>query len=75
MSMLLQAFVFERYGARLDLDELAELLKLEKTTVYKQLSAGTFAIPTYREGKRLFADCRDVAEYLDRCRAQAKAAA
>jgi predicted site-specific integrase-resolvase len=75
LSIFTQALVFERYGARLDLDDLAQLLKVQKTTIYKHRGLGTFPIPTYQEGKLIFADYRDVAEYLDRCRAQAKAAA
>ncbi len=70
MSIMLQAMLFEKYGPRLDLDNLAEALGISKSTIYNQMSAGTFPVPTYLDGKR-YADVRDVATYLDQCRAGA----
>lgn len=69
MSLLNHAFLFERYGPRLTMEQLADLMGLEMQTLYNQISAGTCPVPTYREGKQRFADVRDVAEYLDRARA------
>lgn len=68
MSLLSQALVFDKYGARLDTDQLAELLGQSRGGILNQISAGTFPIPTYLEGKRRFADFRDVAEHLDALR-------
>lgn len=73
-SIMSQAMVFERYGARLDTSELAELLKLERGTVLNQISAGRFPIPTYVEGGRRWADFRDVAGYLDQKKREARSA-
>lgn len=70
MSILLQAMLFEKYGPRLDLDDLAEALGVSKSTIYNQMSAGTFPVPTYLDGKR-YADVRDVATYLDERRKEA----
>jgi predicted DNA-binding transcriptional regulator AlpA len=71
MSLLSQAIIAERYGLRLNTDQLAEALGMAKSTLYNKMSAGTFEVPTYvAQGKR-FADYRDVATYLDDCRARA----
>lgn len=72
MSILLQAMLFEKYGPRLDLDDLADALSISKSTIYNQMSAGTFPVKTYLDGKR-YADVRDVAEYLDERRKEATA--
>ena len=64
----------EKYGrARLTMDELAAELGWARNTVYNQVSAGTFPVATYVDGGRRWADVRDVASYLDACRARAKA--
>ncbi len=72
-SLVSQMVLIERYGLRLNLKELAEVLDMSTGTIYNQIGAGTFPIPTYRDGKR-FADARDVAEYLDQCREKAREA-
>ncbi|WP_423459919.1 hypothetical protein [Ottowia sp. VDI28] len=71
-SLVSQMVVFEKYGARLDTDQLAELLGQTRGGILNQISAGTFPIPTYHEGKRRFADFRDVAAHLDSLRKQAR---
>lgn len=71
MSLLTQAFLIEQYGPRLSLDQLADVLHRAKNTIYNQVSKGTFEVPTYLEGGKRFADFRDVATYLDSCRARA----
>jgi len=72
MSIITQAFVFERYGPRLDIEQLAEVLGLEKKTLYNQVSAGTCKVKTYVDGGKRFADYRDVAEHFDAMRALAR---
>lgn len=71
MSLMTQAMVADKYGLRLTIDQLAEALQLGKSTVYNQVSAKTFPIPTYVEGGKRFAAFQDVAAYLDGCRANA----
>jgi predicted DNA-binding transcriptional regulator AlpA len=71
MSLLSQAIIAARYGLRLTLDQLAEALSMAKNTIYNQVSAGTFPVPTYIDGNKRFADYRDVATYLDSCRERA----
>ncbi|WP_042299017.1 helix-turn-helix transcriptional regulator [Paraburkholderia kururiensis] len=58
----------------LTLDEVCEAVGYEKNTAYNDLSNGLFPIPLRKQGKRLFADVRDVAEYLDAMREKVKAA-
>lgn len=75
MSLVSQMIVFEKYGARLNTRQLADLMGIAVSTINNQTSAGTFPIPTYIEGKFRLADFRDVAAYLDDQRAKAKAGA
>lgn len=75
MSLLTQAWLLEKYGPRLTIDQLAEVLDLEPRTIYNQISATTFGIATYKDGSKRFADMRDVSAYLDDCRKLAKNAA
>lgn len=71
MSLVTQAFVFERYGPRLDMDQLADVLSLSKRTLYNQVSSNTCAVKTYVDGGKRWADYRDVAAHLDACRERA----
>lgn len=70
MSFLSQAYLLERYGLRLSMEQLAEVLGIKVNTIYNQVSAGTFPVKTYLDGHR-YADYRDVAAHLDECRARA----
>ncbi|MDO9313357.1 MAG: hypothetical protein Q7T97_02290 [Burkholderiaceae bacterium] len=71
MSLVTQMIVAEKYGPRLTLDQLSHVLSISKGTIYNQISAATFPIPTYLDGGKRFADYRHVAEYLDACHQQA----
>ncbi len=75
MSLFAQAYIIERYGLRLNMGQLADLLGVKRGTILNRISAGTFPIPTYLDGAMRYADHRDVAEHLDRCRAEASTAA
>ena len=68
MSLLCQAMVFERYGARLGVEQLAEVLGVSKGALYNQFSAGTCPVKTYVDAGKRWADFRDVAEHLDAMR-------
>lgn len=68
MSLISQALVFERYGARLGVEQLAEVLGVTKGALYNQFSAGTCPVKTYVDGGKRWADFRDVAAYLDAMR-------
>lgn len=73
MSMYHEALVAEKHGLRLGMDELSLALKIARNTIYNNIAAGTFPIPTYLDGGKRWADYRDVAIHLDGCRARAKA--
>lgn len=59
--MVTIALLFDRYGPRMNMDQLAALMEVAPTTLYNQISAGACPVKTYREGKQRFADVRDVA--------------
>lgn len=73
MSLMLYAYLLEKYGPRLSMEQLAIELGVARNTVYNQVSAGTFSVPTYTDGGKRWADARDVAAYFDACRARATA--
>lgn len=72
MSFLTQAWLLEKYGPRLNVEQLSEVLGLAAGSIYNQVSAGRFPVPTYVDGKQRWADYRDVASYLDSCRDRAR---
>lgn len=72
-SLVTQMIVAERYGPRLSMEQLAQVMGMSKGSIYNQVSAGTFPITTYVDGGKRWADYRDVAEHLDRCREEARA--
>lgn len=67
--------LFEKYGPKLTLNELAEVLKTSAQNIRKDICKQKFPIKTYKDkaGRRAprYADYRDVAEYLDLKRASA----
>jgi hypothetical protein len=75
MSLMLTAYLMEKYGPRLGTDELAQVLGISVKTLGNKLYRGEVEITTYKDQGKVWADCRDVAEYLDACRAKAKAEA
>lgn len=68
MSLLTQAYLLDKYGPRLSIDDLAQVLGMAKGTIYNQISAQSFPVLTYVDAKQRWADYRDVAAYLDQCR-------
>lgn len=72
MSLLAQMVLIEKYGLRVDLDRLAEILETTPPNLRRKISDATFEIPTYIDGGKRWADTRDVAEYLDRRRQEAR---
>ena len=68
MSLMVQAYLVERYGPRLDVEQLAAVLDLAPQTVRNQIAQGRCQVRTYIEGNRRWAAVEDVAEYFDRAR-------
>lgn len=67
-SLVTQMFVAEKYGLRLDVNQLAQLLNITPGTVLNRISANTFGIPTYIDNGKRYADYRDVAVHFDHMR-------
>lgn len=72
MSLLTQAYLLEKYGPRLTVAQLAEVVGSAEQTIYNKCAKGTFPVLTYVDGGKRFADYRDVAKYLDDCRERAR---
>lgn len=75
MSMMTTMILMEQYGPRVSMETLAKLLGFTASALHARLARREMEIPTYIDGKMRFADTRDVAEYLDRKRAEARQAA
>jgi len=72
MSILTQMVLIEKYGLRVDLERLAVILDTTPPNIRRKISEDSFEIPTYVDGNKRWADIRDVAEYLDRRREEAR---
>ena len=65
------AMKYERLTMKLE--EVCEEIGVVRGTAHNLLSAGSFPIPTRKEGRNRVADVRDVGEYLDMQRERARA--
>lgn len=72
MSILTQMVLIEQHGLRVDLERLAAILDTTAPNLRRKISDGSMEIPTYVDGGKRWADIRDVAEYLDARRAEAR---
>ncbi|AYR25790.1 hypothetical protein [Herbaspirillum rubrisubalbicans] len=73
--MKAQMFLVMKYERMtMTLAEVCDEISMETGTAHNKISAGTFPIPTRKEGRNRVADVRDVGEYLDRQRQAAKEA-
>ena len=73
-SLVTQMLLSEKYGLRLTVEQLGEVLSMTPGAILTSISAGRFDVPTYVDGRRRYADFRDVAAYLDQRRAEARRA-
>ena len=65
MSLMTRAAIIDRYGMRVSMEQLADILGWHPVTIYHQISRGEFPIRTYKEGSRRWASYEAVADYLD----------
>ncbi|WP_322105880.1 hypothetical protein [Paraburkholderia sp. J41] len=72
MSLLTRAYILEKFGVRLSVPQLAQLLSMAEGTVRNQISAEIFPIATYKEGSGRFAPYEAVADYLDKMSEEAR---
>ena len=75
MSFFTQAWLLEKYGPRLRIAEVAEVLQVAEKTLRNRLRQGKVTLPMYEDQGLRCADYRDVAAYLDDCRERAKSQA
>jgi excisionase family DNA binding protein len=64
-GLMTRAAILDRYGFRLTMEQVAEVLKLSVGTVYNLASSGELRIATYKDSNRRFASYQAVADYLD----------
>ena len=72
MSLLSHFYFLENYGPRLSVEQIAESMGLTVAAVHRRISDGTLNVPTYLDSGKRWADARDVAEYFDAMRAEAR---
>ena len=57
--------LLNKYGVRLTLDEVSEILKIPTGTLYNKRSDGSLPFNSYRDGLRVFVDTKVLADYLE----------
>tara|TARA_B110001450_G_C17539740_1_gene448120 strand:- start:404 stop:607 length:204 start_codon:yes stop_codon:yes gene_type:complete len=62
--MPLTNLLLEKYGPFMDLQELADLLRLKKTSVYQQIYLGQLDIPHIKRGKKYLFPTSETATFL-----------
>jgi hypothetical protein len=63
--MKLEELLLDRYGVFMNMDDVADLMKIKKTSLYQQIYNGTFQLPHIKEGKKYLFPSHDVALYLE----------
>lgn len=71
-SLITYLILNEQHGPRVSMESLAKILGFTVGTLHNRIAKGELEIPTYLDGKMRFADTRDVAEFLDRKRIEAR---
>lgn len=71
-SLMTRMYILEKYGVRLSMEQLAEVLGLHVQTVYNQVNLGELQLATYKDGGRRWVAYDAVADYVDQLSAQAK---
>ncbi len=72
MSLLSHFYLLEKYGPRLGVEQMADVMSLTTSAIHRRISDGTLGIPTYIDSGKRWADVRDMAEYFDTMRAEAR---
>lgn len=75
MSLATQFIIAEKYGMRLTVDQLAELMGCATNTLYNKIAKGKLKVPTYLDDGKRWCDYRDAAAYFDQCRESASSQA
>lgn len=72
MSLLTRAALLDKYGLRLNMDQLGKVLDLSSGHIHNMISRGQFPVRTYKDGGRRFASYEAVAEYLEKMDEEAR---
>lgn len=60
----IESILLERYGPFMDLEELADLLRIKKQSMYQQIYRGQMDVPHVRRGKKYLFPTQEVAKYF-----------
>lgn len=71
MCLMTQAHLLDKFGPRLNAEQLAAVLGITVVALHTQRSKGVLGVRTYTAGGRIWADYRDVAEHFDKLRERA----
>ena len=63
--MRLETSLIEKYGIFMDLDDLADLLKIKRESIYQQIYHGRLQFPHFRKGKKYLFESAAVAKYIE----------
>lgn len=66
--MLNLDYLIQKYGLRLNLLQVSEVLDIPYKTILNKRSSGKLKLRTYKDGIKVYSDSRDVAAYLDEVR-------
>ena len=69
MSLMVEAWILDRYGPRLTVGDAAKVLGLSEGTLRNKIGKPGFMLKTYFDSGRWVAAC-DLASYLDQVRSQ-----
>lgn len=61
-------FLINKYGLRLNMLQVSEVLDIPYKTIINKRSSGKLKLRTYKDGLKVYSDSRDVAAYLDEVR-------
>lgn len=60
----MEQILLEKYGPFMDLEELADLLRIKKQSMYQQIYRGQLDVPHVRRGKKYLFPTQEVAKYF-----------
>ena len=64
--MILREVLEKKYGPFMDVNELSELLKIKRQSMYQQIYHGRLVIPHAKLGKKYLFPTSEVADYLQK---------
>jgi excisionase family DNA binding protein len=62
---MMTSILAEQYGPFMDMEELANLFKIKKESMYQQIYNGKLDLPHVRRGKKYLFPTHEVAQYLE----------